>query len=148
MDRAPMAVTMARDVNTDARSLKALGLRLAGTSYRTIGRMLDVSYTQAHRDVHYMLKEVVSEPAEQVRHAELARLDRLMLAHWPAAIKGDYWATTVVLQIMDRRIRLLGLDAPHRIDITGWIRERATAEGLDPYQAVADADAFVRDCGL
>ena len=92
-----------------------------------------------------VLLRVIAEPAKEVRGQELARLDRLMQTHWPAAVEGNHMATGVVLQIMDRRMRLLGLDAPQRIDITGWIRQLAEREGLDPDQAVRDAEAFVRE---
>jgi len=95
-----------------------------------------------------MLKEVAGEPAEQVRKAELGRLDRLLMAHWPAAVDGDAKATQTVLQIMDRRARYLGLDAPQRIDLTAWIRDMAEREGIDPDQAVKDAEAIVRGAKL
>ena len=139
---------MKRTAATDARCLKALDLRLAGASYRQIGSQLKVSHVQAQRDVHHMLQEVAGEPAEKVRHAELARLDRLLLAHWPAAVSGDQKATAMVLQIMDRRARYLGLDAPQKIDLTAWIRDMAEREGIDPEQAVRDAETIVRGSKL
>ena len=136
---------MARNAQIEVRELKALDLRLAGASYRQIGVQLSVSHVQAFRDVQRVLREIAKEPALEVRAVELGRLDKLMLAHWPRAIKGDVKATTMVLQIMDRRARLLGLDAPQRIDITGWIREMAKREGLDPDQAVRDAQDILRE---
>ena len=139
---------MKRTAATDVRELKALDLRLAGASYRQIGQQLNVSHVQAQRDVHRMLKEVASEPAEEVRKAELARLDRLVMAHWPAAVQGDSKATLMVLQIMDRRARYLGLDAPQKIDLTASIREMAEREGIDPDQAVRDAEEIVRGAKL
>lgn len=138
----------------DARALEALNLRLAGASYREIGGMLGVSGTTAFQHVQRMLRETAQEPADAVREAELARLDRLLLAHWSAAIgdpkaeppvPGDRDATRMVLQIMDRRARYLGLDAPTRIDVTGWIRGMAEREGIDPEQAVRDAEAILRE---
>jgi hypothetical protein len=133
---------------SEARALKALDLRLAGASYRQIGVTLKVSHVQAYRDVTGMLHQYASEPAEKVREVELGRLDRLLLAHWEKATKGDGEATRLVLSIMDRRAKLLGLDAPQRIDISGWIREMAEREGLDPAQAVKDADAIVKAAGV
>ena len=61
--------------------------------------------------------------------------------------RGAINATRTVLSIMDRRAKLLGLDAPQRIDLTGWIREMAIAEGLDPDQTVRDAESIVRRSG-
>jgi hypothetical protein len=126
------------------RRLRALQLRLAGSSYRQIAAALGTTHPTAIKDVDAMLREYAEEPAEKVRSAEAARLDRLLLAHWPAAILGNLKATDTVLQIMARRAALLGLDAPRKVDITTWIREQAVAEGLDPDRAVEDADAFVR----
>lgn len=131
------------DAEQDARSLAALDLRLAGASYRQIALQLQVSVGTAFHDVQRMIHEHAAEPAEEVRMQELARLDRLMLAHWPKAVAGDREATRMVLAIMDRRARYLGLDAPIRIDHTAWIRTMAEENGLDPEQAVRDAQAIL-----
>ena len=135
---------MASTAKAEARRIQALDLRLAGASYRQIGDTLGVSHVQAMRDVSKMVSEYATEPADEVRKAEAARLDKLMLAHWPRAIQGDVRATTIVLQIMDRRARLLGIDTPQRIDITHWIRTMAEREGLDPDAAVRDAEGILR----
>ena len=121
-------------------------MRLAGASYRQISATLGVPLATAHRQVQRMLTEY-AETATQLRDMEVARLDRLLMGHWTKAIGGDVNATRTVLSIMDRRAKLLGLDAPQRIDLTGWIREMAIAEGLDPDQAVRDAESIVRRSG-
>ena len=135
---------MARNADSQVRAVQALDLRQAGASYRQIGNTLGVSHVTAFRYVRRLLREHTREPAEQIRDAEIARLDRLLMGHWGKAIGGDVNATRTVLSIMDRRAKLLGLDAPPRIDLTGWIREMAIAEGLDPDQAVKDAESIVR----
>ena len=101
-----------RTAEQHARQLQCLELRLAGASYRTIGAQLGISYETVRKDVDLMLKETAQESADIIRQTELARLDRMMLAHWNAALKGDVQATNMVLQVMVRRARLLGLDAP------------------------------------
>lgn len=88
---------MARNAEIDARELRALDLRLSGASYRQIEGQLGVSRVQAFRDVRRVLRTVVAELALELRNQELARLEKLMQAHWPGAIEGDYRATTVVL---------------------------------------------------
>lgn len=139
--------------------MQALALRLAGSSYREIGATLAVSHQQAYKDVQAMLKTTCMETADEVRRNELHRLDALLAAHWKAAVgipamgdqpavPPDKGATTTVLGIMDRRARLLGLDAPQRIDVTRWVREMAEAEGLDPEQAVRDAGAIVKQAAF
>lgn len=128
----------------DARRVKAMDMRLAGASYRQIGAALGINHTTAMQDVSHMLREYMTEPTEEVRKAEMQRLDRLMMAHWNAAIAGDTKATQMVLNIMDRRARLLGIDAPVKVDITQWVVEQARAEGLDEREAVRFAEEFVR----
>lgn len=56
----------------------------------------------------------------------------------PRFLEGIQWC-------IDRRIKLLGLDAPVKVDITDRIRERAIAAGLDPDRAVAAAERILRE---
>ena len=56
------------------------------------------------------------EKAEFLISMECARLDRLYRANWEAAISGgDLPAVDRILKIMERRSKLLGLDAPNKI---------------------------------
>jgi len=139
---------MSGNAVTQARRVQALDLRLAGASYRQIAVVLGVGVKTAWLDVNRALREYLTEPSDQVRAAEVARLERLFMAHWPKAISGDKEATYTVLAIMDRRARLLGLDAPKRIDITAWVRELAESEGWDVAQTVRDAERIVKLAGL
>lgn len=145
---------MRSNARTDAHALAALDLRLAGMSYRQIAVRLNIAVSTAFAHVQRMIHEHAAEPAEEIRAQELARLDRLLLAHWSAAVgdpnatppvPGDRDATRMVLQIMDRRARYLGLDAPVRVDLTAWIRRMAEQEGIDPEQAVRDAESILRE---
>ncbi|MFW6030978.1 MAG: helix-turn-helix domain-containing protein [Myxococcota bacterium] len=132
---------MAVSAATEARRIRALDLRLAGATYRQIGRELGVSHTQAQKDVKAMVREYATEPATEVRHQELARLDRLMMGQWRQAMAGDSESVRNVLAIMDRRAKLLGLDK--RVDVAGLIWERARAEGYDPNEALEVARDFL-----
>jgi hypothetical protein len=58
---------------------------------------------------------VLDEPADEVRKQELDRIDRLQVAVWNRALKGDDKAINTVLRLMERRARLLGLDAAQRV---------------------------------
>jgi hypothetical protein len=57
-------------------------------------------------------RETVAEKAEQIRELELKRLDRFQRSLQPAANKGDAKAVLAILKVMERRAKLLGLDAP------------------------------------
>lgn len=125
------------------RRERAMELRIGGASYRAIGQALGVSHTTAENYIHAMLTET-AEATDTLRRMEVRRLDRLWMAHWPAATKGDYKALEAVLTIMRLRWKLLGLEAPRKIDITGYVRAVAIEEGWDPEVAVSFVDGYVR----
>jgi hypothetical protein len=93
---------------------KALELRRAGVAYDVIAQNL--GYTGASgawTAVQRALKRTLREAgAEQVRDQELDRLDRMQQAVWGRALQGDLPAVGTVLRIMERRAKMLGLDAP------------------------------------
>ena len=99
------------------REARALQLRKAGASFEQIGRALGVSTPRAWRIFQRGLARVVHEPAEELRQLEALRLDGLLTAMWPHAMAGKGWAVDRVLAIMQRRARLLGLDAPTRVNV-------------------------------
>jgi hypothetical protein len=94
-----------------------LDMRLHGLTFQEISRRLpDAGYSRLSvrriRDiVAKCLKSCRDEPARELRQLELLRLDQLQAAHYKAAMGGDAAAISRVLSIMDRRARLLGLDA-------------------------------------
>ncbi len=95
------------------RRRKALDLRKAGASYDAIAQQLRLSGSgSAYKIVQAALKATYREPADDVRKLELERLDRLTLALWSRAQQGETEAIDRVLKLMDRRAKLLGLDAP------------------------------------
>jgi transposase-like protein len=96
---------------------QAIELRRSGAGYEDIARHLGMSGPgQAYKVVQEALKATYREPADEVRKLELDRLDRLTLALWQRAKGGESEAIDRVLKLMDRRARLLGLDAPQKFD--------------------------------
>jgi len=106
-----------------ARRIDALNMRKAGASYRAIGRKLNISEAQAFRDVKTCLEDLAVEQEQsalELRQMELERLDAMLLANWSRAIgnenvPADLKAQDRILRIMERRAKLLGLDAPTKI---------------------------------
>jgi hypothetical protein len=43
----------------------------------------------------------------------------MLLALWPQVLKGNQGAIDRALRVMERRAKLLGLDAPTRQEVTG-----------------------------
>ena len=56
---------------------------------------------------------------EELVYLELERLDHLTSAVWLDAMSGSDKAVSSVLRIMERRSKLMGLDAPVRHELAG-----------------------------
>lgn len=115
---------------------KALEMRLLGMPYRRISENLGISVSTAHKAVTKGLVELEKsqeDAAKGVLQMELDRLDQLQFAHFRQAVKGDGAATDRVLKIMDRRAKLLGLDAPSKIAPT-------TPDGMETYQGMTERE--------
>lgn len=121
------------------RILKAVALKLRGKSYRAIASDLGVSVSVAFDDVWHHFSEVdklATEKLEQIRKLELARLDvmleklfdivdreaveRLNSKGEPSGETVDVDGTaikaiTAAAKLMERRAKLLGLDAPTKV---------------------------------
>ena len=100
------------------RQIKALELRRMGKGYTEIAAALGIGKSQAHRLVTAALidaRQQVSADANDLRAEELSRLDAMLGGLWADARRGNVSAIDRVLKIMERRARLLGLDAPTRL---------------------------------
>jgi hypothetical protein len=72
------------------RHRQALELRLAGNTFQEIADALGYKSKHGAFDaVGGALKEIIREPAEDLRKLELQRLDALHGALWASAVKGD-----------------------------------------------------------
>ena len=105
------------------REHKVLDLRRAGMTWQKIAEQVGYAdHTGAYAAYKRAMKRTLQEPADELRQGEVDRLDRLQLAIWPKALRGDVSAISTVLRIMERRARMLGLDMPIKIDqdVTVW----------------------------
>src|SRR3989339_619812 len=104
------SITSKRRLAAAKRQAEALQLRSGGAGFAQVAAELGyTSPARAFEAVNAALDATLREPAEKVRELEADRLDRLQSAHWGNAMLGDQNATAVVLKIMERRARLLGL---------------------------------------
>jgi transposase len=122
------------------REARAIELRRNGATYQQIADRLDVSVGGAHAAVKRALDRHISEAAPEVRKLELDRLDhlhvqallvlqrehvvtnggRIVLDGQGRPLRDDgptLSAIRTILQIQERRARLLGLDAPTKVDV-------------------------------
>lgn len=125
--------TSAAKARTLERKVKALELRRMGKGYVEIAAALGIGKSQAHRLVKSGLADAraqISAQADELRSEEISRLDAMLSGLWADARKGNAGAVDRVLKIMERRARLLGLDAPVRSALEGG------PPGAPPMQAV------------
>ena len=85
-----------------------LALRLQGVDYDSMAIQLKSDYTSCRKAVKEALAHSVSEIADDVRILELNRLDALLLSHWDNREIPRH--ADVILKLMDRRAKFLGLD--------------------------------------
>ena len=103
------------------RRTKVVQLRLAGRTLADIGRELGCSPQRVHAILTQEMQSAQglrAETAEELLQLELHRLDTLQAAVWDKALAGDLKAVETALRVIDRRVRLRGLDAPTRSQIT------------------------------
>lgn len=108
------------------RRARAVQLRIAGASLDEIAAALSYGGSSAEsrraavskdlRRAWESAREAQAVSAVELRELELARLDRIQRGVWAHAVAGDTKAVRAVLGVMDRRARLLGLDAPTRLE--------------------------------
>lgn len=132
------------------RQQQAVELRRAGRSYREIARQVGIGVASAHRLVAAAIAEArttVQEDVVELRALELSRLDGMLGGLWPEARRGNLGAVDRVLKIMERRAKLLGLDAPAKVARTnpaGDEDERDVASYVVPVPATMSLDDWMR----
>lgn len=102
------------------RRNRAVKLRVKGMTYEEIARRLGCNPETARKDIERALAEVragYSEDAREQLQMDLMRLDGLIRAYWKKAMQDkDVKAAELLLKTLDRRAKLLGLNAPTRVE--------------------------------
>lgn len=105
-----------------AKQSKALELALSGANYDAIAKACGYRHrSSAMRIVRSAIAKwapVDPRDAEALRDLSLARLDRLIQAHWTKALKGDHRSTEMILRVMRRQAQMMGLDAALKVEGT------------------------------
>ena len=119
---------------------KALELRLAGNTYEDISTELGYATRSAsYKAVARVLRGVEDTSIAELKELELRRLDVMQFSIWNAVESGDEDAIALALRISDRRSKMLGLDAPHRIEA------KASIDVMSWNQAIKDFLGIYRD---
>lgn len=99
---------------------KALRMRSLGMSYQAIADQMGVTKATAYNRCQRALAAIPAEAVDEFRRLEGQRLDLLLEKAMEKALseeKSSMFAIDRVLAIMDRRAKLMGLDAPVRTEV-------------------------------
>jgi hypothetical protein len=105
-----------RRIEAAEKRREALKLRKAGATYDQIAERLKyANRSGAQKAVMAELRALPRDDAKEVLQLEIERLDAMLLAYWPGVMKGNVRSGEIVVRLMERRSKLLGLDAVESI---------------------------------
>ena len=144
----------AKQVEIEARRARVASLLLAGVSDQSkIAEQVGVDRSTISRDIKAIEAEWQASAVQDIAAAkgkDLERTERLIAALWNDARNGKWLATDRVLNLMQHRAKLLGLNAPekredtHRIEVAHIVQHVAESTGLDPAEIIAEAERIVK----
>ena len=141
----------AKETERQARRARVAALLLAGvTDQRRIAEQLDVSQPTISRDIRAIEADWQATAVQDIAAAkgkDLERIERAVAGIWPKVKNGDERAVAQFVNLLQRRAKLLGLDAPQRQEHTGRDgepiqhehRNAATAFAPDELDMIATA---------
>lgn len=103
----------ATKIERASRKQEAITLRRAGVGVDTIASRMKVHPSTVYAWLKDAISAIPREEADELRLLELDRLDAIFRGHFAAAVSGDVRSAETCIKVMDRRARLLNLDAAH-----------------------------------
>lgn len=100
----------------------ALQLHIEGHTFTVIGERLGVTRQRAHQLVMEQIADAAEERkalAGDALNVDLERIEFVLRSLAPRVERGDDKASQAYIRALDRRHKLLGLDAPTRNEHTG-----------------------------
>lgn len=136
----------------EAQRRRIWDLRVLGHTTAEIAKDVGLS----ERGVRHNLKRAVAEMdatslVEHEIHVDLARIEALIKAHLPLAlgrppgtlneddpgVPPENGAAFFLIKAFERKSKLLGLDAPKKVDIAHMITQWSRQHGYDPEDVIA-----------
>ena len=111
------------DIAQLERENEVMKLRAGGMNWTAIAQRVGYKdHTGAIAAYRRAMNRFQEVPREEARATELDRIDRLQLAAWPAAMRGDLDAIRTALKCIHERCKITGIyeATKHEIDITTW----------------------------
>lgn len=139
--RGPEAHRAAKNAQVAEQQIQCYELRLTGMSIEAIAKATGIARSTVHDRIQAEITGRVQPLAEEVRKMELDRLDRWLEKLNDQIAQGYQVARSieVAIRVSERRAKLLGIDAPERVEAT--ITE-ITQEDVALAEMVAEAKAM------
>lgn len=102
------------------RREKVYHLRKLGYSQPEIARELGIDQPTVSRDLalcYDAYRKQQEEEKPEIARIELSRLDALQKVFMAKALEGDQQSGALTLRISERRAKLLGIDAPQKLQV-------------------------------
>jgi hypothetical protein len=116
-----MPASKAEQDRARERRKQNIALRLAGAGWQQIADQLGYASRGAacedYRRATAQSKAELDRSVEELRREDVDRVERLLLAYWPQAVAGNQRAGEFALKLLERRARLLQLDAPTQHEV-------------------------------
>ena len=139
-------------INQVERDLQAQELLKSGATFPEIAQALGyANRSGAFKAVQRCLRAAMVESANEYRQILMLRLEKMFMAVWPQALQGNSKALDGCLKILARESRLLGLDAPTKVEVPHELLLRdiagraAELYGLDPAEVMAEAERILEE---
>lgn len=119
-----------------------------GKTFRQIATENDVSPQTVSTDIKAFVEELKAEGlyhVEDFRIVQQERISAAINAIWPRVLDGKIDSINALVKLMERESRLLGLDAPTKVDITAKIRAIALQSGLREDEGYEIAEGVYRE---
>lgn len=119
-----------------------------GKTFRQIARENDISPSTVSSDIKMFVQELKNEGLRHVEEYRIVQQERIaaaISAIWLNVLDGRIDAINTLIRLLERESRLLGLDAPTKVDITAKIKALAIGEGVRPDEAYEIAEGVYKE---
>ena len=123
----------------EQRRKQAVQLRLAGVDLATIMDQVNKITPEGNKysSVAHVSEDLkrarersraqLDDSVEDLRQLQVDRLERLLAACWPKAVKGDTRAVDTAARLIQQMAKLKGLEAPTQVELSHRIEMESTA---------------------
>ena len=120
------------------RDKRVMASRLAGTSLREIAEHENCSVDEVENAIVRQSGGVSPNFRERHMQLSLERLDRLLRAHYAAALKGNHDSSIIYLRVIEMSGRFLGLFPPPQPDAGSLEKLRQNVSSTEEIRNVLD----------